>query len=296
MAAFNYVPIEPPRHRSNQENGQDSEDLAGEGSSTHFTRWTQRLWWLAALPMLVFFLLPILALFSYSSLGDLIRSLQDTGVHQAIWVSLRTTCVSLLVIVAFGTPLAYLLGRHRFPLHRAADALVSLPTVLPPSTAGVALLLALGRRSLIGGVLADIGLPLSFTGAAVVLAQVFIAAPYFITAAALGFASVENELIQAAQLDGANSWQVFRYIVFPISKLALVSGAVLSWSRALGEFGATIIFAGNFPGQTQTMPMAIYLGFETNLVNAVTLSIILILISFAALLAVKSLVDRETRG
>ena len=199
------------------------------------------------------------------------------------------------MIILFGTPLAYLLGRHRFPLHRAADALVSLPTVLPPSTAGVALLLALGRQSAIGGFLANLGLPLSFTGMAVVLAQVFIAAPYFITAAALGFAAVDDELIQAGQLDGANSWQVFRYLVFPISRVAMVSGAVLAWSRALGEFGATIIFAGNFPGRTQTMPMAIYLGFESNLTNAVTLSIILIIISFIALLSVKTLVARTTQ-
>jgi molybdate transport system permease protein len=214
MAAFNYEPIEPGRHPLEDRNGQDPENLFGERTGTASERWTQRLWWLAALPMLIFFILPILALFSYSSIGDLLKSLGDPGVHQAIAVSLRTTFFSLMVIILFGTPLAYLLGRHKFPLHRAADALVSLPTVLPPSTAGVALLLALGRQSAIGGFLAGIGLPLSFTTGAVVLAQVFIAAPYFITAAALGFASVEEELIQAAHLDGANSWQAFRFIVF----------------------------------------------------------------------------------
>lgn len=296
MAAFNYEPIEPGRPHPENANRQDPEILLSSGADATRGRWTQRLWWLAALPMLVFFILPILTLFSYSSFGDLLKSLQDRAVHQAVVVSLRTTFLSLLLIILFGTPLAYLLGRHRFPLHRAVDALVSLPTVLPPSTAGVALLLALGRQSAIGGYLADIGFPLSFTSGAVILAQVFIAAPYFITAAALGFAAVDEELIQAAQLDGANGWEVFRFLVFPISKIALVSGAVLSWSRALGEFGATIIFAGNFPGRTQTMPMAIYLGFESNLTNAITLSIILILISFAALLAVKSLVARTAQS
>jgi molybdate transport system permease protein len=295
MAAFNYEPIEPGRPHPENANRQDPEILLSSGTDTTRERWAQRLWWLAALPMLVFFILPLLTLFSYSSLGDLLKSLQDGTVHQAVGVSLRTTFLSLLLIILFGTPLAYLLGRHRFPLHRAVDALVSLPTVLPPSTAGVALLLALGRQSTTGGFLADIGLPLSFTSGAVILAQVFIAAPYFITAAALGFASVDNELIQAAHLDGANSWQAFRFIVYPISRVALISGAVLSWSRALGEFGATIIFAGNFPGRTQTMPMAIYLGFESNLTNAITLSIILILISFGALLAVKSLVSRAAQ-
>ena len=296
MAAFDYQPIEPGRHPRKDGNGQDPEILLGESASTRAERWTGRLWWLAALPMLVFFILPILTLITYSSVGELLKSLQDPMVLQAVGLSLRTTFFSLGLIILFGTPLAYLLGRHRFPLHRAADALVSLPTVLPPSTAGVALLLALGRQSPVGGFLADIGLPLSFTGAAVVLAQVFIAAPYFITAAALGFAAVDEELIQAAQLDGANGWEVFRYLVFPISKIALVSGAVLSWSRALGEFGATIIFAGNFPGRTQTMPMAIYLGFESNLTSAVTLSIILIVISFAALLAIKTLVSRQAKA
>ena len=295
MAAFNYEPIEPGRPHPENANRQDPEILLSSGTDTTRERWAQRLWWLAALPMLVFFILPLLTLFSYSSLGDLLKSLQDGTVHQAVGVSLRTTFLSLLLIILFGTPLAYLLGRHRFPLHRAVDALVSLPTVLPPSTAGVALLLALGRQSTTGGFLVDIGLPLSFTSGAVILAQVFIAAPYFITAAALGFASVDNELIQAAHLDGANSWQAFRFIVYPISRVALISGAVLSWSRALGEFGATIIFAGNFPGRTQTMPMAIYLGFESNLTNAITLSIILILISFGALLAVKSLVSRAAQ-
>ncbi len=292
MAAFDYQPIEPGHRRSQKDKGQDPEVLLGDQSSSRFERWTQRMWWLAALPMLAFFILPIVALFSYSSIGDLLKSLQDPSVRMAIGISLRTTFFSLGLIVLFGTPLAYMLGRHQFPLHRAVDSLVSLPTVLPPSTAGLALLLALGRQSPIGGFLDHLGITLAFTGAAVVLAQIFIAAPYYITAAALGFAGVDNELIQAAQLDGANSWQVFRFLVFPISRLALISGSVLAWSRALGEFGATIIFAGNFPGRTQTMPMAIYLGFEINLTNAITLSIILILISFTALLAIKTLLSR----
>jgi len=295
MAAFDYQPIEPGQRRSQKDKGPDPEALLGEQSSSRFERWTQRIWWLAALPMLVFFILPIVALFSYSSIGDLLKSLQDPSVRMAVVISLRTTFFSLGLIVLFGTPLAYMLGRHQFPLHRAVDSLVSLPTVLPPSTAGLALLLALGRQSPLGGFLDNLGISLAFTGAAVVLAQVFIAAPYFITAAAIGFAGVENELIQAAQLDGANSWQVFRFIVIPISRLALISGAILAWSRALGEFGATIIFAGNFPGRTQTMPLAIYLGFEINLTNAVTLSLILILISFTTLLAIKTLISRSSQ-
>ena len=295
MTSFQFQPIDPGQRRSQRENGQDPETLLGEQYLSRVERWTQRMWWLAALPMLAFFILPIVALFSYSSIGDLLISLQDPSVRMAIAISLRTTFFSLGLIILFGTPLAYLLGRRHFSLHKAVDSLVSLPIVLPPSTAGLALLLALGRQSPIGEFLDNMGITLAFTGAAVVLAQVFIAAPYYITAAAIGFAGVENELIQAAQLDGANSWQVFRFIVIPISRLALISGAVLAWSRALGEFGATIIFAGNFPGRTQTMPMAIYLGFEINLTNAVTLSLILILVSFTALLAIKTLISRGSQ-
>jgi len=124
----------------------------------------------------------------------------------------------------------------------------------------------------------------------VIIAQIFIAAPFFVRSATVGFASVEDDILQAAQLDGANRWQMMRYIFLPLSQSALISGAVMSWSRALGEFGATILFAGNLPGRTQTMPMAIYLGFEVNLEMALTLSVILVSISFIALLVVKRII------
>jgi molybdate transport system permease protein len=129
--------------------------------------------------------------------------------------------------------------------------------------------------------------------AAVVIAQTFIAAPFYVRAAALGFASVDLEIEQAAQLDGASRWQIFRFVILPISRSSLLSGGMMSWARALGEFGATMIFAGNFPGRTQTMPSAIYLGFERNIETALTLSVILVLLSFLCLLVVKVLVPRE---
>jgi molybdate transport system permease protein len=130
-------------------------------------------------------------------------------------------------------------------------------------------------------------LQIPFTPLAVVLAQVFVSASFFVRTAALGFASVDRELEQAAQLDGANRWQVFRFVMLPLARQALTSGSALSWSRALGEFGATILFAGNFPGRTQTMPLAIYLGFESHLDVALTLSALLMLISFLVLFIVK---------
>ena len=130
--------------------------------------------------------------------------------------------------------------------------------------------------------------------AAVVIAQIFIASPFYVRAASLGFAGIDTEIVQAAQLDGASRWQIFRFVIVPLSRFALLSGIMMCWARALGEFGATMIFAGNFPGRTQTMPTAIYLGFERNLESALTLSVILVVISFVSLLLIKVLVSHET--
>jgi molybdate transport system permease protein len=204
-----------------------------------------------------------------------------------------TTSITLVVTLVFGTPVAYLLARYNFPFRRAVDTLLDLPTVLPPSVAGVALLMAFGRRGLVGEWLEIWGLHIAFTQVAVVLAQTFIAAPFYVKAATLGFASVDRDLEQAAALDGAGTRQVFRFITLPLARSALLSGAVMTWARALGEFGATIIFAGNYPGRTQTMPLAIYIGFELDLNVALTLSVILVGCSFAVLLTVKGLLQRE---
>jgi molybdate transport system permease protein len=159
--------------------------------------------------------------------------------------------------------------------------------------AGVALLMAFGRRGVLGGALESLGVNIAFTPFAVILAQVFVAAPFYIKSAVLGYSSIEPELSQAAGLDGARPWQVFRYVVLPLSWTAMFSGAVMTWARALGEFGATIIFAGNFPGRTQTMPLAIYIGFELDLDVALTLSVILIGFSFLALFTVRGILGRE---
>lgn len=251
--------------------------------------WDRYAWRLLAMPMLLFFAVPVILLFSRTSPGQWIEGLRQPQVYQAITVSFKTTLISLLVIIAAGTPLAYLMGRQNFRLKRLLDTLIDLPTILPPSVAGVALLIALGRRGLIGGWLESIGIQIAFTQVAVVIAQVFIAAPFFVRSASLGFASIDPEIIQAAQLDGASRWGILRYVILPLSQNALISGGMMSWARALGEFGATIIFAGNFPGRTQTMPIAIYLGFEVDLTVALTLSVILVCVSFLAILLVKSL-------
>ncbi|MCE1254836.1 MAG: ABC transporter permease subunit, partial [Anaerolineae bacterium] len=164
-----------------------------------------------------------------------------------------------------GTPVAYLLAQRNFRLYRIIDTIIDLPTVLPPSVAGVALLMAFGRKGIFGPILGLFDINIPFTAIAVIMAQTFIASPLYVKAAAIGFSSIDPELKQAAALDGANRWQIFQYVVIPLSTSALLSGSVMTWARALGEFGATIIFAGNFPGRTQTMPLAIYIGFELNL-------------------------------
>lgn len=250
----------------------------------------RRLWLLVSAPLLLFWVLPLLALVSRTSPAQLWANLDQPQVGQAVWISLRTTAMALAATVLFGTPVAYLLSLPQLPYRRVLDTLIDLPSVLPPAVAGVALLLVFGRRGLIGEPLSALGVQIAFTQMAVVMAQTFVAAPFYIKAAALGFASVEPELVQAAALDGASNWQIFRYVSIPLSWNALISGGALTWARALGEFGATIIFAGNLPGSTQTMPLAIYIGFELDLEVAITLSVILVLASFLALLVIKGFI------
>ena len=255
--------------------------------------WTKQSWKLLSMPLLLFLAIPILALFIRSSPAELLENLKERQVTQAISLSLATSSVTTLVTLLLGTPVAYLLGTRRFKGYHIVDTLIDIPTVMPPSVAGVALLMAFGRRGLVGAILAQRGITIPFTFIAVVMAQLFIASPLYVRSATVGFSTIEKELKQAAALDGANRWQVFRYIVLPLSGNALLSGGVMTWARALGEFGATIIFAGNFPGRTQTMPLAIYIGFEIELNVALTLSIILICFSFLTLILVKGFLHKR---
>jgi molybdate transport system permease protein len=250
------------------------------------------VWWLST-PLLLFLLFPLIALVARTDLTMLVENLRAPPVLQAIRLSVVTSGIATGLTILLGTPVAILLAKRKLPFQKAIDTLIDLPTVLPPSVAGVALLIAFGRRGLIGATLDDWGISIAFTQTAVVIAQLFVACPFYIKAAAIGFAGIESELKEAAALDGGTRWDIFRYVTVPLSWGALVSGAVMTWARALGEFGATIIFAGNFPGRTQTMPLAIYLGFELDLSVALTLSVILVLCSFLVLLVVKGLLQRE---
>jgi len=250
-------------------------------------------WWLLSFPLLAFFTIPLLALLISTPIGELWSNFSKPEVYQAIRISIITSAMATGVTVVFGTPVAYLMARRRFRFKRVVDTLIDLPTVLPPAVAGVALLIAFGRKGVIGGFLDSLGIQLAFTQAAVVLAQTFVAGPLFVKSATIGFASVEPELEQAASMDGATGWRVFREVTIPLAQKSLLSGAVMTWARALGEFGATIIFAGNFPGRTQTMPLAIYIGFELELNVALTLSVILIAFSFLTLILVKGIFQRD---
>ncbi len=274
--------------------------MAGDGSPRRWRRSSgaeqqplSRLWWAASLPILLFLTLPLLLLLLRTSPEQLAHSLSNELTRTAIRLSLVTSTASMLLTVLFGTPLAYLMARGRFRGRRLVETLVELPMVLPPAVAGVALLIAFGRRGLIGGLLEGAGVSIAFTTTAVILAQIFIAAPFFIRSAATGFASIPADLEHAAALDGAEPLQTFRHVSIPLARRAFLAGATLTWARALGEFGATIIFAGNFPGRTQTMPLAIYLGFEMNMETALTLSVILLGISFTAITLVRVVFERE---
>lgn len=239
------------------------------------------------MPLLLFLTVPPLALLLRLDASEFLSRLVSEQVTQAIAISLSTSLLALLLAIALGLPLAYLLARRRFAGRTLVDTLLDLPIVLPPAVAGIALLLAFGRRGLAGPALGAFGITLSFTQAAVVLAQLFVAAPYFVKAAAAGFAAVDRELELAAEVDGATPRAAFWHVTLPLSWQALFGGAVMTWARALGEFGATIIFAGNFPGRTQTMPLAIYLGFELDINIALTLALILLGTSFLTLWLVK---------
>lgn len=250
------------------------------------------IWWLST-PLLLFLLLPLIALLLRTDLTMVVENLQAPQVLDAVRLSVVTSGIATGLTILLGTPVAALLSRRKLPFQKAIDTLIDLPTVLPPSVAGVALLIAFGRRGLVGATLDDWGISIAFTQTAVVIAQLFVACPFYIKAAAIGFGSIESELKEAAALDGGTRWDIFRHITVPLAWGAVVSGAVMTWARALGEFGATIIFAGNFPGRTQTMPLAIYLGFEMDLSVALTLSVILVLCSFLVLLIVKGLLQRN---
>lgn len=239
-----------------------------------------------------FLSLPIVALLLRVPLADFADYMGRPIVRDALWLSLFTSLCSLLLMTLFGTPLAYLLGRRQFRGKRLLETLVEIPLVMPPAVAGIALLLAFGRRGLLGPMLEGAGLDIAFSTAAVVLAQTFVAAPFYVRAARTGFQGVPADLVASAATEGAGGWARFRHILLPLAMPGIFGGAVMAWSRALGEFGATILFAGNFEGRTQTMPLAIYTALESDLNAAIVISAILVVVSFALLISFKLLLGK----
>ncbi|HYA32601.1 MAG TPA: ABC transporter permease [Candidatus Bathyarchaeia archaeon] len=243
--------------------------------------------------MVTFFGLPIAALFAYGSLTGFLNSLSSQFVVMAVQLSLMTTLATLLIVLCFGTPIAYYNARHRYRGKRIMETIIDLPIVLPPAVAGIALLLAFGRQGFLGQYLTILGVNIAFTTIAVVLAQIFVASPFYIRQATTSFEDVAPEYERAAHTLGASGTGTFFRVTVPIALNGLVSGALMTWARALGEFGATLLFAGNLPGVTQTMPLAIYTALESNLDAGVYLAIILVLISFTVIITVKVLTLRE---
>lgn len=238
--------------------------------------------------MFFFLTVPLLAML-LRALGDLsgARALLSRPVATALALSLGTTAASVALILCFGTPLAYVLARYSFPLKRLVNGLIELPIILPPVVAGFGLLMAFGRRGLFGPLLEQVGVSLPFTAAAVVVAQTFVASPLFIRTAQVRFSAIPHDLEEAASIDGATPGTIFRYVVLPLSAPGLLAGLVLSWARALGEFGATILFAGSLQGRTQTMPLLVYGALERNLDEALWSGLLLVALALGALLLVR---------
>jgi molybdate transport system permease protein len=247
---------------------------------------------LALAALLAAFLgLPVATLVARSVLsGSLVESSVAPAVLAALTLSLATTAVSLALTVVIGLPLAIVLARRTFRGKWLVEAIVDLPIVLPPSVAGLGLLLVFGRRGVVGEQLDAAGIDIAFTTVAVVLAQVFVSAPFFIRSARAGLSSVDADLEDAARVDGASEGQVFRRITVPLAGAALAAGLVMAWARALGEFGATIMFAGNVEGRTQTLPLVVYAEFQAGELDAsIAAAAMLVLAALGVLVTVRLL-------
>jgi molybdate transport system permease protein len=236
---------------------------------------------------LAFLTIPIAAVFTNAGPGRLIESLGESSAREALWLSLKTSVAALLIIIVVGTPAAYLLATRRFRGRSLAITLIELPLVIPPAVAGIALLAAFGPNGILGGVISDAGIELVFETAGVVVALTFVAAPFYIRQAVAAFESLDPSWLEASRTLGAGPARTFLTVAIPSARPGLAAGTALAWGRALGEFGATLMFAGSFPGITQTAPLAIFARFSTDFTSALALSAVLIAIAGALLLSVK---------
>jgi molybdate transport system permease protein len=260
-----------------------------------------RTWFPAALALalclaLVFLVLPVVAIFTHTSPGNLISSLGDASATDALRLSLETTAIAIAIIVLVGTPAAYFLATRDFKGKSLIVTLVELPLVLPPAVAGIGLLAALGPNGILGSTLSDAGIGLVLRTAGVVVALTFVASPFYLRQAQAAFVSVDRTLLEASRTLGSSEARTFLRIAIPAAVPGLAAGLALAWGRALGEFGATLMFAGSFRGITQTAPLAIYERFATDFDGALALSAVLVAVSGALLLTVKALAGSGAFG
>jgi molybdate transport system permease protein len=251
---------------------------------------------LALAAALTFLTLPVVAIFVDSSPRELIDSLGEPGALDALWLSLRVTAIALAIILVVGTPAAYMLATRSFRGKALMVTLVELPLVLPPAVAGIALLAAVGPSGILGGAVEAAGIELTLQTAGVVVALTFVASPFYIRQAMAAFAAVDRTLMDASRTLGASEARGFFRVMIPTALPGLTAGTALATGRALGEFGATLMFAGSFRGITQTVPLAIYDRFSTNFDSALALSAVLVAVSAAILLSVKLVQGSEALG
>ena len=246
---------------------------------------------LAVLAALAFLLVPVVAVFADVGLGRLVDALGEEAAREALWLSLRTTLIAVVVVVLVGTPAAYLLALREFPGRPLVLTAIELPLVMPPAVAGIALLAAFGPKGIFGPAIEGAGVELVFQTAGVVVALIFVSAPFFLRAAVASFEALDPRLLEAARTLGAGPFKAFATVAVPTARGGLASGVALAWGRALGEFGATLLFAGSLQGITRTAPLAIFSDFSEpgGFVSALALSAVLILVSAAILLGVKLL-------
>lgn len=240
--------------------------------------------------VLAFLLVPVIALITYQPVDSLLDGFGTKAATDAIIVSLQTNAIAFGLMAALGTPFAYLLSRTRFPGRSAVITIVELPLVMPPAVAGLALLVAFGRLGLLGGTLSALGIDLAFTQAAVVMAILFVASPFYLRGAIAAFEAVDQTLLDVAGTLGASPARRMLRIAIPLAGRGLGAAAAVAFARGLGEFGATILFAGSFEGSTQTLPLAVYSLFPSNFDQAISIGVLLIVVSAAILLASKLLI------
>ncbi|MEA2440257.1 MAG: molybdate transport system permease protein [Thermoleophilaceae bacterium] len=242
----------------------------------------------AALALVLAFLtIPVAAIFVNTGPDRLLSSLGDASARDALRLSLETSAIALAIIVAVGTPAAYLLATRRFRGRELVVTLVELPLVLPPAVAGIGLLAALGPNGILGSLVEDAGVRLVLAEAGVVVALVFVSAPYYLRQAQAAFAALDPALLEASRTLGAGEARTFLRVALPVARPGLLAGGAVAWGRAIGEFGATLMFAGSFRGVTQTASLAIYERFGTDFTGALALSAVLVAVSAAVLISVK---------